>query len=147
MAMTGETEKQILVGLEFLGLTHWDRYILNENIAKLERKLFPDSMLIDPDQDDNIWRGNRRRHYRLDTKLLNLEMKLEFRPLELHFVKAKVLNLSPAGCKLLMPFTCNVDKNTRIPKARLTFDEEDEITFRARVTHVSMLESCLPAEK
>ncbi|MBN1551090.1 PilZ domain-containing protein [bacterium] len=126
---------QIVIGIEFLKLTHWDRYILNENIAILERKLFPESRKQKENENEDIWRGNRRRHYRLDTSDFHLEMLLDFRPSILRCFKAKVLNISPSGCCLLLPSGETVHESARIPKVQIQFGRE-VVSCRARVVHI-----------
>ncbi len=136
---------QYIVGIEFLGLTHWDRYILNENLAKLEKEVYPDlsGREKDKDGDNELWRGNKRRFYRLDTRNLDLEMELDFKPANPMCYVVRVLNLSPAGCRLLLPGDECIKESTRIPRVRLKFGNE-EILIRARVTYVSAQSDDLP---
>jgi hypothetical protein len=125
------------VGIEFLKLTHWERYLLNQFISKLECELLPDACnQMGGTESDEVWRGNRRRHYRLDTSGVKLEVKLDFRPSNLAIVAARLVNLSPNGCCVLKPDHVKIEANSRIPRLQLNLGE-DTITCRARVIFIN----------
>ncbi len=131
-------ENLIKAGIEFVRLTHMDRYILNEHIALMEKKIFP-APPVDPEGDDEadeLWRGNRRRHYRLDISNLDLMIELDFRPSRVKLISAKIINISPIGCKVLIPESEEIEPEQRIPRVRLALDD-DVIVCRARVVYVS----------
>jgi hypothetical protein len=128
---------QYIAGLEFIKLTHWDRFVLNENIAILEKQIYPEDREISKENTENeVWRGNRRRHYRLDTHSLNLGVEIDFRPLAVKCYAAKIMDISAAGCCILLPPGQVIDVNIRIPKIQIQFNK-DAIICRARVTYVT----------
>ncbi len=135
---TAENKNQVLVaGLEFIRLTHWDRYILNENIAILESKLFPEDAPGPLGRnDDQLWRGNRRRHYRLDTHSADLYVNVDFRPAKLKCYSAKLLDISPTGCCILLPPGEIVEVNNRIPRLQISFGK-DSVVCRARIIYLT----------
>ncbi len=121
--------RQKIVGIEFLKLTHWERYLLNEYLANLEKVIFPEKFSdATPNIDTELWRGNRRVHYRVETQALAIQIELDFRPIMLKIFTAKILNISPDGCLLLLPPSEQLDIGTRIPRIRLELDSETIIS-------------------
>jgi len=135
--MKDKVDTQLLIGIEFVRLTRMDRYLLNEYIAYLEKKIYPDMDLPEKGlKDDEIWRGNRRRSYRLHTGDIDLNIELDFRPTLLKVIKAKVVNISPAGCQLLLPSDESMDVGVRIPRVQLR-THDSIVACRGSVVYVS----------
>ena len=65
----------MIVGVEFEKLTHWERYTLNQNLVRMERELFPESDISpDPNDDADLWRGERRNFHRLSIRKLGIRV-------------------------------------------------------------------------
>ncbi|MBN1356734.1 PilZ domain-containing protein [bacterium] len=125
------------VGIEFLKLTHWERYLLNRHISQLEQEAFSTSDMGDEDPGNDLnGRSNRRRHYRLDTSGMKLEVQVDFRPIHLRLYTAQLINLSPTGCCVLLPEERHIQVGARIPLLKIPAGK-DTICCRAQVVYVS----------
>lgn len=137
----GKMSKPMVVGLEFERLTHWDRFVLNQNIAKMERQLFPEQEQLETEEDIDLWRGERRNFYRLNIQKMDFTISIEIsasRGISLHDIP--LINLSPAGCCVLLTEDVEFQPGFRIP--RLTFNFPDEsLTVRAKVVHAAVMDS------
>ncbi len=128
--------RRILAGIEFIRLTYWDRFNLNEALARFEQKFIHETPPA-PDPEQNvIWRGNQRRHYRLNTENLPVHAELDFRPQIAKVYKARILNISPAGCLIELPAGEDLEPQQRISRMKIQF-EDSAIMCRAQIVHVS----------
>jgi hypothetical protein len=135
-------KSDMLIGLEFDKLTHWERYVLNRNLAKMEKKLYPD-VIPEPDNESTeIWRGERRSHHRLDVRKLGIRIKLDLSTLRGGiYSDVHLLNLSPMGCCVQMTHNPDLEPGARIPRLVLPLPEEkEELFLRARIIHVGECE-------
>jgi hypothetical protein len=136
-------EKMCIVGLEFQKMTHWDRYILNENLAHIENQICPERPKTDDgsqvEDTGTLWRGNRRRHYRIDTDHMDLDADLDFRPARVKNYKAHLMDISASGCRLKLPAGEFLEIRQRIPNLRISF-QENVLICRAVVMHVQLVD-------
>lgn len=128
--------RRILVGIEFVRLTYWDRFNLNEALARLEQKFDQKAPDVSESGEKVIWRGNQRRHYRLNTELLPVFAELDFRPQIAKVYQSKILNISPAGCLLELPAGEDLEPKQRISRVKIQF-EDTVILCKAQIVHVS----------
>jgi hypothetical protein len=136
--MSSKIKDQVIIGIEFLGFTHWDRYLLNEGISAIEKQLFPEASREEiAKQSNEIWRGNRREHYRIDLQKIALNVELDFRPSIFKIYEAKILNLSPSGCRILLPPDEFMDKNQKISKITIKFAEGD-LVLKGKVVYTEV---------
>jgi len=134
-------EESVVVGLEFERLTHWDRYILNQNLARMERELYPEHDSQKDNEDADLWRGERRHFYRLNTQKLDFQVSIDLSASRgEEYTGLKVLNLSPAGCCILVPGNLGFEPGFRIPRLCFSFPDE-ELVVRAKVVHSALLKS------
>ncbi len=134
------TSKGLLAGLEFDKLTHWERYLLNLNLARMEKKLHPEATPASNNVQNEIWRGERRCHHRLDVHELGVQVSIDLSTVRGGvFSDVPLLNLSPLGCCVLLPDNQDLKPGTRIPRLVLPLPEESLI-LRARVVYVGKCE-------
>lgn len=134
-------EQSVVVGLEFERLTHWDRYILNQNLARMEREMYPDESHSGDEDEKDMWRGERRNFYRLDTRNVDFRISIDLTATRgVEYTDLKVLNLSPAGCCILVPEDADFEPGFRIPRLCFSFPSE-ELVIRAKVVHSALLTS------
>ena len=131
----------MVVGLEFERLTHWDRFVLNQNIAKMERQLFPGQESLENEEELDLWRGERRNFYRLNIQKLTFSVNIDLSATKgIRLDDVPVLNLSPAGCCVLVPEDVDFKPGFRIPRLIFSFPDE-ELIIRAKVVHAAVMDS------
>ncbi|MCD4652571.1 hypothetical protein K8T06_01395 [bacterium] len=129
--------KQVVLGLEFTRLTHWHRYILNQNIARMEHELFPEQENVREVQEEEIWLGNKRKFYRLNVQKLKFTASIDLSGTHgIVLDEIIVLNLSSAGCCVLAPAEVGFKPGFRISQLHLPFPDE-ELVIRAKIIHIS----------
>ncbi|HPQ40155.1 MAG TPA: PilZ domain-containing protein [bacterium] len=134
-------EKTYVVGLEFERLTHWDRYSLNQNLARMEREMYPEKSRPDGGAEEDLWRGERRNFYRLNTQKTDLHVSIDLTATRgVEYTDLKVINLSPAGCCILVPGDFDLHPGFRIPRLCFPFPGET-LVIRAKVIHSALLTS------
>jgi hypothetical protein len=91
------------------------------------------------DEDDEsdtgvIWRGNRRRHYRVDLQSVEFFIELDFRPVLTKIYPARVVNISTSGCLAVLPADIKLHERDKIPWLRIPCNGKT-IVCRAVVVH------------
>ncbi|MBN1296929.1 PilZ domain-containing protein, partial [bacterium] len=100
-----------------------------------------------PDEEPNLWRGDRRNFYRLNIAALKVTITIDLSVSKGKIVRdIPVINLSPAGCCLLMNDTCDLEPGFRIPRLVFPFPGT-ELSVRARVIHTAIIRSPEEIEK
>lgn len=147
--MSGKTEvtqSQQLAGLEFIKLGRMERYLLNEFIARMDTsndrealtdpagKSHEEGSSETPEGLDVIWRGNRRRHYRVDMQSTEFYIELDFRPVYAKVFSARVVNISASGCLVVLPEHIRLTERDKIPWLRIPCNGKT-IVCRALVVH------------
>lgn len=137
MSASTKTERiDLVVGLEFDKTTHRERFVLNQNLAKMEKILYPDENLESQANSEHLWRGERRRYHRLDIEKLGLKVKIDLSTLRGGFFENVLLiNLSPMGCCIKMPYNTGIERGSRIPRVIIPLPDI-ELVLRARVVHL-----------
>jgi hypothetical protein len=136
MSSKSAKKKTLIVGLEFDKITHRERLVLNQNLAKMEQILYPDESPESQTDSKDIWRGERRRYHRLDIEKLGLKARVDLSTVQggiYHDVL--LINLSPTGCCIKMPFNASVEPGSRIPRFVIPLPDE-ALVLRARVAHL-----------
>ena len=134
------TSDGLLAGLEFDKLTHWERYLLNLNLAKMEKKLYPEAKPAVGEEKPEIWRGERRCHHRLDVRELGILVSIDLSTVRGGlYPDVPLVNLSPLGCCILLSKNQDLKPGTRIPRLVLSLPEKN-LVLRARVVHVGKCE-------
>ncbi len=128
----------MIVGVEFEKLTHWDRYLINQNLVKMERELFPDNDSVENQgEDEELWRGERRNFHRLSIRKLGIKVLIDLSTTRGGiYDDVLLLNLSPAGCCIQISSDSLLQPGSRIPRLSIPLYEE-RITLRGRVVHVA----------
>lgn len=102
--------------------------------------MYPEPSQMDLEEDSDLWRGERRNFYRLDTQKSEFVISIDLGTSKgITLYDVPVLNLSPAGCCILVPQDSDFQPGFRIP--RLTFPfEDEELTIRAKVVHTAVMD-------
>jgi len=139
-AKTSKTKSKV-VGVEFIKLTHWDRYILNQNIARMEQKLYPTQQHSPDNDEENIWRGEKRNFYRLNIQVLNFTVSIaQGSIVKTDYDNIQVLNISSAGCCMLVSNEMDIQPGARIPHISFQFPDEN-LVIKGKVVHVAVMDS------